>query len=139
MTDSGKKKNLPALSRNSSQPPQMLPAGCAPHMDQAEHPTFWLQGEEHEVTRHVEGLLQVGTGVPQPSPLPVGGSSPGAALAASPQPVGAADGMLWDGGSGWMLWDGAVDGCCGAHRVAPLAAAALSRQCGNPAIGSARG
>lgn len=117
-------------------------------MDRAEHPTFWLQGEEHEVTRHVEGLLQVGTGVPQPSPLPVGGSSPGAALAASPQPVGAADGMLWDGGSGWdavgwgtgwMLWDGAVDGCCGVGRVAPLAAAALSRQCGNPAIGSARG
>lgn len=67
------------------------------------------------------GCCGWGLGVPQSFPLPVGGSSPGAALAASPQPVGAADGMLWDGGSGWMLWDGAVDGCCGAGRVAPLA------------------
>lgn len=70
-------------------------------MDRAEHPTFWPQGEEHELTRHVEGLLRVGTGCPPALPAAGGWEQPRSSPRCQPP---ACWGSGWDAvgwGSGW--------------------------------------
>lgn len=133
MTDSGKKKT--ACAKQERLPATTNAAGrlCTTH-GSGRAPDFLAPGRGAGAHQARGGAAAGGDWV---SPSPPRCRWVGAA---QEQPSLPAPSLLgqWMGCCGMGQWMG----CCRAGRVArpaPLAAAALSRQCGNPAIGSAHG